>query len=191
MPSSGGIGPVRSCGTETQALQAGEATEFGRDRAGQVVVVEKQSLQAGEVAEFGRDRARQIVGTETQALQAGEATEFGRDRARQIVGTETQALQAGEVAEFGRDRAGQVVVVETQPDDSTGSIHIHSIPIADRRVGQPVFRVDPVRPVRRFIKRHQRCPVRVGAHRDLGCSLCTTRTRRDHRRPYAHRRHQT
>ena len=45
------------------------------------------------------------------------------------------------------------------PDDSADNIRIHPVPVPQRRVRQPVLVVDPVRPVRGVVERHQGRPV--------------------------------
>ena len=97
---------------------------------------------------------------------------------------------------FGRDRTREPVrcsefAGEIDAHDPPGNVHIHSVPVLERRVGQPVLVVDPVGAVGGFVERDERRPVRALDHRDLGCPARIADRRRDRHRAFDHGRHQS
>ena len=72
----------RGRGGNSQERQLLELADLGRDRAGDLVVVEGQALQLFELAELGRDRAGDGVPIEPHVQHLVlELADIGRDRA--------------------------------------------------------------------------------------------------------------
>ena len=92
--------------------------------------------------------------------EAGQAAQFGRNRAREPVVAEPQVFQVRQFAELGRQPARQPVVPEPQFDYAPLVVHLDSAPLLERRVGEPVPRVDPVAPARRVVEHLEDLPVR-------------------------------
>ena len=102
-----GIVPIEPVQTESLVL--------GRNGTGQISVAgDLKGRQVAEVAEFGRDRAGQIVVAERERPQVGEVSQLRRDRPGELVVAEREPGQAGEVAQFRRDLAREIVRVERE-----------------------------------------------------------------------------
>ena len=84
-PSSGGIAPLSPFAWRLRNVSWGELSEFGRDRAAQLVRVEAEMGQLGELPEFGWDPTREPVGTQVQHREFRQLPQFRRDSAAEPV----------------------------------------------------------------------------------------------------------
>ena len=111
-------------------------------------------------------------------------------------------LQIGKVAQLRRYRARQAVryaqlclIVpppgKIDPRDPAHCTRPHPIPLPQRRVGQPVGVVDPVRTIGRVVECHQRRPLKVDRDGHMRVAGGFARRRSDRHRTTAHRRDQS
>ena len=100
---------------EVQPPEKGQVSQPPGDRAAQVVLVEVQPPEAHQTAQLARDRPGQLVVEETQQLESHEASQLAGDRTRQVVPADVQHLEPGEVPQPRRNRAGQRVRAQEEP----------------------------------------------------------------------------